>query len=209
MSTDWVAWHGAYEDAESSLSRRLRVVRGRIGEVLDAADDGPIRILSLCAGAGGDVLPELAARPRVRATTVLVELDERLAAEARRAAAGLDGVEIRIGDAGDSATFADVLPVDLLLLCGIFGNVTTEDIQRTVHAVPGMLTHGGTVIWTRGWFEDREDLRPTIRQWVIDEGLEEVSFDGAPERFGVGVARWPGADRANRRPEGRLFTFIK
>ena len=186
---DWVAWHTSYADPGSSLSRRLAVVRTRIGQVLDAAVGGrPIDILSLCAGDGRDVLPELVARPSLSATTTLVELDDRLAAAAQVAASTLAGVQVRHGDAGDVATFEDVLPVDLLLLCGIFGNISTTDIRATVAAMPSMLAAGGTVIWTRGWFAV-EDLRPTIRRWFLDAGLNEISFDGEPERFGVGVAR--------------------
>ena len=37
---DWVAWHRAYEDDDSSLSRRLAVVRRRVGEALDAGPAG-------------------------------------------------------------------------------------------------------------------------------------------------------------------------
>ena len=58
---DWVEWHQAYDDPESSLSKRLSVVRRRIGACLDAAEHVPLRIVSLCAGDGRDVLPELAA----------------------------------------------------------------------------------------------------------------------------------------------------
>lgn len=206
-SVDWVAWHGSYAEA-GSLARRLAVVRTRIGETLDAAGEGPIRILSLCAGDGRDVLPELAARPRLGASTTLVELDEQLTAVARHASSQLAGCEVRRGDAGDVATFADLLPVDLLLLCGIFGNISSDDIQATIAAVPSMLAAGGTVIWTRGWFA-REDLRPTIRRWFTAAGLTEVAFDGDPERFGVGVAR-SAAHQSTVPPSGmRLFSFIR
>jgi hypothetical protein len=123
---DWLAWHESYSEPESSLSRRLQVVRTRIGEVLDTTASGEsIRILSLCAGDGRDVLAELARRPSLHATTTLVELDERLVAAARTAALALAGIQVRQGDAGDVTTFEDVLPVDLLLLCGIFGNIST------------------------------------------------------------------------------------
>ena len=206
-TTDWVAWHGSYGHA-GSLARRLAVVRARIGETLDAASDGPIRILSLCAGDGRDVLAELAARPQLRAWTTLVELDDQLAAAARQASGELAGAEVRTGDAGNMATFADVLPVDLLLLCGIFGNISTEDIQATVAAVPLMLAAGGTVIWTRGWFA-HDDLRPMIRRWFTETGLTEVSFDGDPERFGVGVARSAAIHPKVRPSSMRLFSFIR
>lgn len=114
-------------------------------------------------------------------------------------------MDVRTADAGASATFLDILPVDLLLLCGIFGNVTDADIRRTIAAVPAMLTPGGTVIWTRGRFGDA-DLRPDVRRWLVEAGLVEVAFDGEPERFGVGVARWPGPTAPGPLP-ARLFTF--
>ena len=206
---DWVAWHRPYSDASSSLSRRLGVVRTRIGETLDGAiGRGPIRVLSLCAGDGRDLLPELKARPTLQSTTTLVEFDDRLAAGARTAGSDLDGVDVRQGDAGDVATFEDVLPVDLLLLCGILGNISINDVRLTVAAVPSMLASGGTVIWTRGWFA-QEDLRPRIRRWFIDAGLSEVAFDGDPERFGVGVA-YLNRDRPSRPPTAtRLFSFTR
>jgi SAM-dependent methyltransferase len=204
---DWEEWYHAYAEPDSPLSRRLVVVRTRIGECLDAPTGSvPMRILSLCAGEGRDLLPELAARPALRTTTTLVELHPRLAATARQAASNLTGVEVRQGDAGDPATFEDVLPVDLLLLCGIFGNISTADIQVTVSAVPSMLTAGARVIWTRGRFDD-EDLRPAIRRWFTEAGLDEVAFDGEPERFGVGVARAPAGLPDVPFSATRLFTF--
>lgn len=42
-----------------------------------------------------------------------------------------------------------VVPADLLPLCGIFGNIIDDDVERTVRAVPSLLAAGGTVIWTR------------------------------------------------------------
>ena len=208
-TTDWVVWHEAYADAASPLSRRLAVVRHRIGQVLDEAGDGPIRVLSLCAGDGRDVLPELASRPQLRASTTLVELDGRLAATAHDAGSRMTDVDVRQGDAGDMGIYADVLPVDLLLLCGIFGNVSTDDIAATVAAVPTMLGAGGTVIWTRGWFADEQDLRPTIRRWFTDAGLTEIAFDGDPERYGVGVASARVDRPVSSIEPGRLFRFIR
>jgi hypothetical protein len=206
--TDWLAWHASYADAGSSLARRLEVVRRRIGETLDAAGDRPIRILSLCAGDGRDVLPELIERPWLRASTTLVERDEQLASRALATVTGIAGVDVRQGDAGVVRTFADVLPVDLLLLCGIFGNIPTADIRATIAAVPAMLATGGTMIWTRGWFP-HEDLRPSVRLWVTEVGLTEIAFDGEPERYGVGVARLQAEAPQSDFDARRLFRFIR
>jgi hypothetical protein len=208
--TDWLAWHGKYDDPSSVQARRLAIVRRRVGDSLDALGASARRVLSVCAGDGRDVIPELAARSRHRFEALLVEQDPELAARARASAtsAGLDRVEVRAADASLPESFADVLPVDLLLLCGIFGNVPDGDIRRTVSAVPAMLQPGGFVIWTRGRC-DGADLRPTLRRWVAETGLEEVAYDGAPELFGVGVARASGAPSIGRALPDRLFTFFR
>ena len=77
--------------------------------------------------------------------------------------------------------FADALPADVLLLCGIFGNVSDRDINRTVQAAPALCRAGATVIWTR--HRRPPDLTPRIRQWFADSGFAEIAFDA----LGTGV----------------------
>jgi hypothetical protein len=55
-----------------------------------------------------------------------------------------------------------VLPADVLLLCGIFGNVSDGDIRRTVQAVPALCRAGATVIWARPRPCGRTARRPTV-----------------------------------------------
>jgi hypothetical protein len=139
---------------------------------------------------------------------MLVENNEELAAaaKARSGPAGLGELTIVVGDAGNPAVFADYLPVDLLLLCGIFGNISTDDIKTTIASVPSLLAPGGFMIWTRG--DQEPDLREQIRRWFVEAGLVEVCFDGHPQPFGVGVSRQiesgPASDTT---PPPRLFTF--
>jgi len=206
---DWHEWYRTYDDPSSSLARRLTVVRGRVAEALAAPPRTPFRILSLCAGDGRDLLPVLARSAHPTDAALLVEQDPTLAATARRAAAerGLDGVAVVTGDAGDPASFGDAAPVDLLLLCGIFGNISEADIRTTVAATPALLRDGGTVIWTRGSMAP--DLRPSIRGWFTEAGLHEVAFDSEPEGFGVGVARKSAGAGAESRVPPRLFQFIR
>ena len=207
--TDWEQWHRGYDDPSSGLSRRLEVVRVRLAESLDRLGPGRRRLLSLCAGEGRDVIPIVARHSRRDdLDVVLVEFNESLAARARASAAssGLRQLEVRTGDAGDTRTFADVVPVDVLLLCGIFGNITFEDIAVVVGSVAAMVHDGGTVMWTRGGFDP--DLRPAVRKLFVDAGLDEVSFDGEPERYGVGVN--VVTERAVERSlPSRLFTFVR
>ena len=99
-------------------------------------------------------------------------------------------------------------PVDLLLLCGIFGNISDDDVHATVHTVPSLLRTGGTVIWTRGHLDRPVDLRPVIRGWFAEVGLTEVAFDGDPEPFGVGVARL-GSSRGRSAPGTRTALRVR
>ncbi len=206
---DWAAWHAAYDDPSSALSARLRQVRVHLSEAVDRAPPGPVRLVSLCAGQGRDVIGVLPGHPRrddVRA--VLVESDPRNAGVARRAAAqaGLSQVEVREADASTPASFAGALPADVLLLCGIFGNVSDEDIRRTVEASAAMCTPGSTVIWTR--HRRPPDLTPQVRAWFAGRGFDELAFDALDTATltGVGVNRLREA-ASGRLPDGPFFTF--
>lgn len=204
-----MAWHTAYEDPQSSLSVRLGLVRGHLARALGQAPPGPVRLLSLCAGQGHDVLGVLPGHPRrAEVSAVLVEYDPRNAALARDGAAraGLARVEVREADAARVVGYADALPADVLLLCGIFGNVGEEDIQRTAMAASALCAPGATVIWTR--HRRPPDLTPRIRGWFRAAGFDEVAFDTPDTEAltGVGVGRLavpppPGL------PSGPLFTF--
>ena len=151
-----------------------------------------MRLVSLCAGQGLDVLGVLPGHPRgPQVSAVLVEFDPQNAALARQGAeqAGLPQVEVRQADAARVANYADALPADVLLLCGIFGNVSDADIQRTAQAAPALCAPGATVIWTR--HRRPPDLTPQIRAWFQASGFEEVAFDtpGTEALTGVGVGR--------------------
>ena len=206
---DWVAWHAAYDDPASSLSTWLRLVRGHVSEALDRAPPGPVRLVSLCAGQGLDVLGVLPGHPRgPQVSAVLVEFDPQNAALARQGAeqAGLPQVEVRQADAARVANYADALPADVLLLCGIFGNVSDADIQRTAQAAPALCAPGATVVWTR--HRRPPDLTPQIRAWFQASGFEEVAFDtpGTEALTGVGVGRLTVPPPAWL-PAGPIFAF--
>jgi hypothetical protein len=206
---DWVAWHAAYDDPQSPLSARLRVVRRHLSGALDVAPPGPVRLVSLCAGQGHDVLGVLPGHPRgPQVSAVLVEYDPRNAALARRGAeqADLPRVEVRQADAARVGNYADALPADVLLLCGIFGNVSDEDIERTATAAPALCAPGATVIWTR--HRRAPDLTPRIRGWFQASGFDEVAFDtpDTQTRVSVGVGRLAVAPPAAL-PDGPLFSF--
>ncbi|MEE6260739.1 class I SAM-dependent methyltransferase [Plantactinospora sonchi] len=206
---DWNAWHEYYADPDSTLARRLVVVQQRIREFLDEAPPGPLRVVSICAGQGRDLLGVLVDHPRRGDVTArLVELDERNAEEAATTArtAGLDNVEVVTGDAALPEQYAGLVPADLVLACGIYGNISDADIRRTVAGCAQLCATGGTVIWTRHRRISPVDMVPQICDWYAEEGFELRWLSDPAERFGVGVHRFTGTPRPLARGV-RLFTF--
>ena len=209
--TDWQAWHAEYEDPSSRLSQRLAVVQRFLRVALDRQRPGPIRLLSLCAGEGRDVIGVLRDHPRRDDVQgVLVEADPALAARAGEAIAdaGLHGqLSVILGDAGTTDTFTVAVPVDVLLLCGIFGNITDDDVDYTVRNASRMCEEDAHVIWTR--HPKPPDLTVSIRQWFAESGFLEVGFE-APEELAFGV----GCHRLIAEPDAfasglRLFRFVR
>lgn len=207
---DWVEWHRPYDEPGSALSVRLGLVQGHLTRALDTAPPGDIHIVSMCAGQGRDVIGATAPHPRksdVRAR--LVELDPRNAAFARQLAdaAGLADVEIVTGDASVSDAYLGAAPAEIVLACGIFGNITDEDIRRCVTQLPMLCRHGATLLWTR--HRRPPDLTPAVRQWFAETGFEEIAVDSPADQpyVGVGAERWPGADGVVRGGEG-FFRFV-
>lgn len=212
-STDWQQWHHDYDDPASRLSERLRVVQSHVTAALDerVGQPGPIRIISMCAGQGRDVIGALAGHPRRQnVAALLVELDETLAEAARTdaSAAGLAGIGVRCADASISDTYAGVAPADVLLACGIFGNISNDDIRRTIDQLPMLCAPGATVIWTR-YGRPGDDLAPEICRWFVDRGFEEARFEASDERsYRVGSHRLI-ADPPPFEPGVRLFQFLR
>lgn len=212
MATDWLHWFAEYDDPGSSLARRLVVVQRFLRAALaEVPPDRPARLLSLCAGDGRDVLPVLAEHPRPL-HALLVELDERLAAAARGTVdqLGLTGVRVRAADAGTTASYRDHLPVDVLLACGVFGNIAPEAVRRVVAALPGWLAPGAMVIWTRGRGDEGGDAGAQVRGWFLAEGFVDVGYVAPHDaRFRVGMARRPAGSRMQLPDEQRLFEFVR
>jgi hypothetical protein len=208
VTTDWNAWHNAYDDPESGLSERLRIIQGLIGEWLDRTAPREVRVVSACAGDGRDLLGVLRDRDDSdRVTATLLEYDEANVARARSAAAEFPAISVRHVDAGQLASYEGAVPADLLLMAGIFGNISDEDIRTTIEALPSMCTADALVIWTR--HRGEPDLTPTIRSWFADAGFTEESFHGPADHvIGVGAHRYTGG--SNPTPASTtLFTFTR
>jgi hypothetical protein len=211
MLRDYRAWHDQYDDPNSPLSERLRIVQRRLGELITAAPPGPVRLISMCAGQGRDVLGVVPNhKRRSDVSGVLVELDPLNASGARDSAAreGLSSVEVLEADASVSDVYAPFVPADIVLACGIFGNITNADLENTVRTLSMLCNQGAAVIWTR----HREDpgLITDIRAWFVEAGFEDLTFDApeSPKLYGIGTARLAGAPLPWRSGH-TFFTFIR
>ena len=214
---DWYEWHRQYENPDSHLVHRLATVQSRIRAALDEAPPGPLRAISVVAGQGRDLIPVLATHPRgADVTARLVELDPRNTAVARElaerlpsapsvsSASSVSSVDIVTGDASLVEAYAGLIPADLVLLCGLFGNITDEDIRATISAARGLTRTGGTVIWTRGRGEpDRVDWVASVFE---ENDFERVFLSAPGPRYGVGEHRHTGP--VLPLPPGSMFTFV-
>ena len=206
VTRDWLAWHRDYDDASTSLSRRLSVVQHHLRTALRDGV-GSLQLISVCAGAGRDVLPVLADSNRdVRA--LLVELDTGLAQDARGTVRrlGLANVRVVTGNAGTTDVYADFVPAQVVLVCGVFGNISDDDVRQTIAVLPTLTAPGGVVIWTRG--RQPDDPTSTIRSFFAEHGFNELAFV-APEddRFSVGVHRLTADAARPYEADRRMFVF--
>ena len=148
-----------------------------------------------------------ACSPTTRADDVaarLVELDPELAATA--AAHAPPGVDVVCGDASTTSAYAGAVPADLVLACGIFGNITDDDIHNTVRSLPMLCAPGATVVWTR--HRRPPDRTVDVRRWFGDAGFDEIAFTGSDDfLFGVGAHRLTGPALPFTR-DVQLFTFV-
>ncbi|MEV1317882.1 SAM-dependent methyltransferase [Micromonospora arborensis] len=207
--THWQAWHEPYADENSPLSHRLRLVQQHIASWLDQRSDERLTVVSACAGQGHDLIGVLASRSdaqRVHATLLEYDAGNVAAAQAAAEQAGLCNLLIRQADAGQLSSYAGAVPADLVLMVGVFGNISDVDVERTIAALPQLCAEGATVIWTRG--RRKSDLTPAVRQWLRDAGFMEQAFHAPSDvRFSVGVHRFEWSPQSLE-PAGTVFTFL-
>lgn len=184
-------------------------VQRQIRVALDAAPPGPLKVVSVCAGQGRDLIGVLADHPRrADVTARLVELDERNASAARSSAAsaGLTNIDVVTGDAALTDQYAGMVPADLVLMCGVFGNMTDADVERTIGYCSQLCAENGVVVWTRGRWEP--DLVPQICAWYEDRGFERRWLSEPGLGYGAGAHRLTRAPDPLER-NARMFAFTR
>jgi hypothetical protein len=190
---DYEQWHRGYDGPDSGLAWRLRTVQHYIDEALDR-HSGPMTVLSCCSGDGRDLLGVLSRRSDAdRVTATLVEIHPGIAARASTAAAACAAqVEVRTADAGMSDTYLGAAPADLVIMVGIFGNISDTDLARTIAASGQLCLPGATLLWSRG--RDSGDVNDIVRARFAAAGFTELdyaTYDGE-SKTAAGAMRYDG-----------------
>ncbi len=149
----WNLWpDSAYK--KQPYQHRLSTVQEHLAKCLDAAPVGSLRIISICAGDGRDVIGVLEShRRRSDVSACLLEQNPQSVAAGvcRSTTAGLENTVAFLNvDATAYATYKNLAPADIVLLCGVWGHVPADERGQLVQAVASLCNPGGTVIWTRG-----------------------------------------------------------
>ncbi|OUL20991.1 SAM-dependent methyltransferase [Nostoc sp. T09] len=210
MPKDWFEWHDLY-NTEPKLQQRLEIVREYITYSLDASPAGRIRVVSVCAGDGRDLLGTLANHPRSQDVYArLVELNPNLVERGKATIESLGlakQIEFINGDATISANYVGAVPADIVIVCGVFGNLADEaELKRLLDNLSFLSKQGAFVIWTRG---DTNGIRYSeiARKVFQDYKFEEVKFKfTATGDMGVGINRYIGENLPAPK-EQQLFVF--
>jgi hypothetical protein len=207
----WSNWP-AMSYRRASYVKRLKVVQDQFAASLTEREPGPVRVVSLCAGDGRDVMGVLESHTRrADVTAWLVELDPKSVAAGVKARdeVGLSRNVIFIqGDATDFATYKDILPSDIVLVCGVWGHVRPEEQLSLVKALGKFCKPGGTVIWSRGLKRGMErftELQALFERNSFERVGESFTPDG---KWGVCTHRYMGKP-VEVPTSGRIFNFSR
>lgn len=205
----WASWPDrAYQN--QGYRQRLSTVQSHLAESLHGAPTGRVRILSICAGDGRDVIGVLPSHPRrADVSAALVEQSERSIkhGQADANAAGISGVVSFLhGDATLFETYRGIAPAEIVLFCGVWGHVPARERQNVVQGLSCLCRPGGVVIWTRGIAKGMDRLQQIEaafegRSWQ----KSRLSFT-ADQNWAVVTQRYCGP--ALEVPaDGRFFSF--
>lgn len=210
MPNNWYEWHDLY-NSDARLQQRLQIVREYIRSAIDASPPGIIRVVSACAGDGRDLLGTLDSHPRKSDVYGrLVELNPELAQQGRDKieSAGLSQqLEFVNGDATNSSSYIGAVPADIIIVCGIFGNLADEaELKRLIENLSKLAKKGSFAIWTRG-HTDGIAHSETVRKVFREAEFEEVNFQlTLTGDMGVGIHRYLG-ERLPLPQNQQLFVF--
>ncbi|MEJ1933792.1 class I SAM-dependent methyltransferase family protein [Nostoc sp. NIES-2111] len=210
MPKDWYEWHDLYK-TEPRLQQRLEIVQEFIAYSLNASPDGALRVVSVCAGDGRDLLGTLKNHPRAKDVSArLVELNPQLVERGRATIEALGlakQIEFVNGDATIASNYVGAVPADIVIVCGVFGNLTDEaELSRLLDNLRFLSKKGAFVLWTRGHSQGIAHS-DTVRRILSASEFAEVDFKlTATGDMAVGINQYIGENLPQPK-EQQLFVF--
>ena len=95
----------------------------------------------------------------------------------------LENVVVLQSDAAILADYADAIPADIVVLCGVLGNVSDDRLAELIGRLPQLCAPAAKVIWTRHRLAP--DLTQAVRPIFDDNGFDEIAYEETAT-FGVG-----------------------
>ena len=194
---NWSDWYKDYENFPS-LHARLQLVQAQIVATLNECPPGEIKIASICAGDGRDLIWALQNHPRRNDVSALLLDDDLESINRGREMAEQAGLGKQLRLVHDDATLAKnyvgAVPADLVLLSGFLGHLRHEDVPRLIKSLPMLCKKNGWAIWNRHLLihQGREQV-PAIREFFRQEKFEEVFYEPTGVGgFAVGRVRFTG-----------------
>ena len=200
---DWAKWHKNYE-ASPSLKARLQIVREQLSRCFDLQPPGVFQVLSICAGDARDLIGLLATHPRkMDVKAYLVEDNAELVENGRKVIveAGFEEqLQFVVADATISSTYLGLVPVDVVLMAGVFGNLRSEEVARLIRNLSSLCKCGGYVVWTRHRrLHNGLNQIALIRRLFSESDFEEILIEDTPDdSFTIGSHRYKGAGQVLR-----------
>jgi hypothetical protein len=205
----WTNWpERAYK--QRRYQQRLAAVQEHLAKRLDTTPAGPVRIISICAGDGRDLLGVLETHSRrsdVCAWLVEQSLQSVNAGCAHASALDLAyAVRFLHADATLYATYQVIGLADIVLLCGVWGHVPVHERTSVIRALTCLCKPGGTVIWSRAVAKGIERLEQ-IQSLFVAPSWERIELSFTPDNsWAVAAHRYRGPV-VNLPTDGRIFHF--
>jgi 16S rRNA G966 N2-methylase RsmD len=208
----WRVWSDWPQEVyqQQSYQQRLSKVQEHFAECLDNVPRGPVRVLSLCAGDGRDVIGVLNSHPRrTDVSAWLIESNRQCVAICVRQAASVGlqkTVNFVCGDATLCVTYKNIATADIVLICGVWGHVAANQRAQLVAGIASLCKPDAAVIWTRGLVPNMSRMQE-IQSHFAGLAWNKVRVSSTPDqRWAVATYRYSGP-RHQLSKSGRLFRF--
>jgi hypothetical protein len=197
MSRDWIRFHDLYETLPP-LQARLKLVQAQIERAIEEAPSGPVRVLSLCAGDGRDLLGALIDHARAAdVAAALIDSNAELVARGEAAQSELAlpaSLRFLHADATLADTYLTLAPADLVIAAGVFGNLKLASMQQLVHSLRCLCKKDSKVVWTHKTTGMNSEARVAMLCEMLQQSdFRELTFTRTePDGFVVATYAYVG-----------------